>query len=98
MLKPPALCLDHGLTTSIYYRDPEGNYVELQCDAFGNWALSAEWMRTSPAFAAKPIGVFFDAAKVYDRFQTGIDFRELQKEIRSEGYTPNPIPNIGLPG
>ena len=26
----PAFCLDHGLTISLYYRDPEGNYVELQ--------------------------------------------------------------------
>ena len=25
----PAFCLDHGLTISLYYRDPEGNFVEL---------------------------------------------------------------------
>jgi catechol 2,3-dioxygenase-like lactoylglutathione lyase family enzyme len=28
----PAFCLDHGLTASLYYRDPEGNFVELQSD------------------------------------------------------------------
>src|SRR3984957_36034 len=28
---PPAFCLDHGMTVSIYYRDPEHNFVELQC-------------------------------------------------------------------
>jgi catechol 2,3-dioxygenase len=94
----PAFCLDHGLTTSIYYRDPEGNFVELQADAFGNWSQSGEWMRTSPEFAANPIGVFFDAAKVYDRFQTGVDYVTLQKEIRAEGFLPSLIPNIGLPG
>ena len=32
----PAFCLDHGLTVSIYYRDPEGNFVELQADGFGD--------------------------------------------------------------
>ena len=94
----PAFCLDHGLTSSIYYKDPEGNYVELQSDCFGDWAASSEWMRSSPDFAANPIGVFFDAARVYDRHISGIDFKSLQKDIRSNRYLPDPIPNIGLPG
>jgi catechol 2,3-dioxygenase len=34
----PAFCLDHGLTISLYYKDPEGNFVELQSDNFGDWA------------------------------------------------------------
>jgi hypothetical protein len=93
----PAFCLDHGLTISLYYKDPEGNFVELQADAFGNWAQSSEWMRTSPAFKENPIGVFFDVVRVYDRFQTGLEFKSLQAEIRSNAYVPDPIPNIGLP-
>ena len=28
----PSFSLDHGLICSIYYRDPDGNYVELQSD------------------------------------------------------------------
>ncbi len=44
----PALCLDHGLTTSMYYSDPDANYVELQVDNFGDWSKSKEWMKTSP--------------------------------------------------
>ena len=32
----PAFCLDHGMTISLYYRDPEGNFVELQSDIFGD--------------------------------------------------------------
>ena len=63
----PAFCLDHGMTVSIYYRDPEANYVELQCDCFGDWKLSCEWMEVSEDFAASPIGVFFDPAKVYGK-------------------------------
>ena len=31
----PHGCLDHGMTTSFYYVDPDGNSVELQCDNFG---------------------------------------------------------------
>src|ERR1700751_5412542 len=74
----PAFCLDHGMTISLYYKDPEGNFVELQSDNFSNWRESAEWMRTSPDFAANPIGTFFDPARVYDKFKSGADFKSLQ--------------------
>jgi catechol 2,3-dioxygenase len=93
----PAFCLDHGLTISLYYRDPEGNFVELQSDNFSDWKLSGEFMRTSPDFAANPIGTFFDPAKVYDAFKAGAAFKTLQQAIREGAYLPNPIPNIGLP-
>jgi catechol-2,3-dioxygenase len=93
----PAFCLDHGLTISLYYKDPEGNFVELQSDNFSDWKLSSEWMRTSADFAANPIGTFFDPARVYEKFQSGSDFKALQKAIRAGAYLPDPIPNIGLP-
>lgn len=54
-------------------------------------------MRSSPDFAANPIGTFFDPAKVYDAFKAGTEFKTLQKAIRDGAYLPNPIPNIGLP-
>jgi catechol 2,3-dioxygenase len=93
----PAFCLDHGLTISLYYKDPEGNYVELQSDNFSDWQLSSEYMRTSPVFAENPIGVFFDPARVYETYQSGTDFKTLQKAVRAGAYQPDPIPNIGLP-
>jgi catechol 2,3-dioxygenase len=93
----PAFCLDHGLTTSIYYEDPEGNYVELQSDNFSDWKLSTEYMRTSRAFAENPIGVFFDPARVYESFKSGADCRTLQKDVSAGRYLPEQIPSIGLP-
>jgi catechol-2,3-dioxygenase len=94
----PAFCLDHGLTISLYYKDPEGNFVELQSDNFSNWALSSEFMRTSADFAANPIGTFFDPALVYAQMKSGADFKTLQKAIRAGAYLPDPIPSsIGLP-
>ncbi len=56
----PHMALDHGMTLSFYYVDPDGNSVELQVDNFGDWAKSKEWMHTSPDFAADPIGQFVD--------------------------------------
>jgi catechol 2,3-dioxygenase len=94
----PAFCLDHGLTISLYYKDPEGNFVELQSDNFSDWAKSGEFMRTSADFAANPIGTFFDPARVYERMKNGTDFKTLQKSIQAGDYLPNPIPpHIGLP-
>ena len=33
----PARCINHGPTTSMYYRDPDGLRVELQIDNFATW-------------------------------------------------------------
>jgi catechol 2,3-dioxygenase len=93
----PAFCLDHGMTISLYYRDPEGNFVELQSDVFGDWAKSSDFMRTSPDFAANPIGTFFDPARVYEALKSGGDFKALQKSMRAGAYQPDKLPDIGLP-
>ena len=93
----PAFCLDHGMTISLYYKDPEGNYVEMQSDVFGDWELSTEFMRTSSDFATNPIGTFFDPARVYEQFKAGADFKTLQKSIRAGAFLPTQIPAIGLP-
>ena len=93
----PSFCLDHQMTFSLYYKDPEGNFVELQTDSFGDWKLSGEFMHESPDFAANPIGFFFDGDKVYDAYQSGMDFDVLRKRIHSGDFAPDPIPNIGLP-
>jgi catechol 2,3-dioxygenase len=55
----PHATLDHGMTMSMYYVDPDGNSVELQADAFGDWAKSSEFLATD-AFVANPIGTSFD--------------------------------------
>jgi catechol 2,3-dioxygenase len=93
----PAFCLDHGVTISLYYKDPDGNFVELQSDNFSDWKLSTEWMRNSADFAQNPIGTFFDPARVYYAFKTGTEFKALQKTIRAGAYLPDPVPEIGLP-
>ena len=50
----PYMCLDHGVTMSLYYADPEGNGVEIQVDVFGDWAASREWMRTRGELGSTP--------------------------------------------
>ena len=93
----PAFCLDHGVTISLYYKDPEGNFVELQSDSFGDWKKSTEWMRTSPEFKADPIGTFFDPEKVSQAHAAGRPFGSLQPAMRAGDFLPDPLPGIGLP-
>jgi catechol-2,3-dioxygenase len=93
----PAFSLDHGMTISIYYRDPEGNFVELQCDSYGDWKQSSEWMRTSPDFKANPIGTFFDPEAVYQAHKSGKAFDALHNAMRKGEFQPAIVPDIGIP-
>ena len=93
----PAFSLDHGMTISIYYRDPEGNFVELQCDSYGDWKQSSEWMRTSPDFKDNPIGTFFDPERVYQAHKSGKAFDALHGAMRKGEFQPATVPDIGIP-
>jgi hypothetical protein len=93
----PQFCLNHGLTTSLYYSDPNQNMVELQVDNFGDWAASAEWMRTSEEFRRDPIGSFFDPDLVLAAYQKGTSFVQLQHDTRAGKYPPKKPPQLNLP-
>ena len=88
----PAICLDHGMTFSYYYADPDGNNVELQVDNFGDWAKSSEWMRTSPEFKANPIGQFLDPERVIADHQAGMSHAEIHAKAMAGGYAPEQAP------
>ncbi|MEN0107837.1 MAG: VOC family protein, partial [Pseudomonas sp.] len=51
----PVWTINHGPTTSFYYRDPERNLVELQVDNYPDQADAAAFFH-SETFAANPIG------------------------------------------
>ena len=93
----PEACLNHGLTTSLYYFDPDKNMVELQVDNFGSWELSSQWMRTSPQFHANPIGVFFDPDLVLTAHQAGVTFKQILQDSYDGKYPPGKAPNLFLP-
>jgi catechol-2,3-dioxygenase len=88
----PEFCIDHGMTFSYYYADPDGNRVELQVDNFGDWAKSTEWMRTSEEFKANPIGQFVDPDKVASDHAAGVEFEEIHAKAMTGGYAPERAP------
>ena len=72
----PFRCINHGPTTSMYYRDPDGNRVELQIDNFPTAQEGRDWLST-PAFASNPIGVEYDPDQLVARFRAGVPVAEL---------------------
>ncbi|MFI5364635.1 MAG: VOC family protein [Candidatus Binatia bacterium] len=72
----PYWCINHGPTTSMYYKDPDGNRVELQVDNFPTAEQTNHWMR-SGAFAANPIGVVFDPQELLARYRAGEPIEKL---------------------
>lgn len=81
----PYWCINHGPTTSLYYRDPNGVQVELQIDNFPDEAALAAWMQ-SGAFKANPIGVDFDPDVLCARLDRGDPIEELVQQ----GSAPSP--------
>ena len=55
----PLWCVNHGMTTSMYYRDPDGNKVELQVDNFDT-PEEADGFMNSPLFIQNPVGTDFN--------------------------------------
>lgn len=85
------MCLDHGMTISIYFVDPDGNSVELQADNFGDWELSSAFMFTAD-FARNPIGTPFDPRRVAELWKTGVAAQELHRRVYAgEFKTDTPL-------
>ncbi len=93
----PHASLDHGMTTSFYYEDPDGNSVELQSDNFGTWQESSEWMRTSPQFAANPIGMPVDPEQMVQAHHAGASFAELHQRAYAGEFKPSSPLDLHVP-
>jgi len=85
----PILTTDHGPTTSFYYKDPDGNIVELFVDNFGNWEKSREYMESSTDFQKNPLGIFVDSEKLVAARQTGMSFVELHRRAYAGEFPPS---------
>jgi catechol 2,3-dioxygenase len=93
----PHASLDHGMTMSFYYLDPDANSVELQCDVFGDWAKSKEFMLTSPVFESNPIGVPVDPALLVAARDAGADAGELHRRAYAGEFSPDRPLDLRLP-
>lgn len=85
----PVLSADHGPTTSMYYEDPDGNSVELLVDNFGSWEKSGEFMRTSPEFAAMPMGRYIDPEKLTAARAAGASADDIHRRAYRGEFVPD---------
>lgn len=93
----PGGCLDHGLTTSFYYHDPDGNSVELQVDNYGDWAKSTEFIRTDPRFAEDPIGKPVDPDALVEARRQGASPQEIHDRAYNGEFPPAGPFDLRLP-
>jgi len=75
----PVWPVNHGLTTSLYYADPDGNRVEFQVENFDSTEELNAFMRSS-VFAENPIGVEFDPDRLLERYCNGDSLHELRMQ------------------
>ena len=80
--------IHHGVTVSIYYRDPDGNRMEFQVDCYANAAQAHAFMH-SDAFAANPVGVEIDADALLAQYRNGVAMGTLL--VQPQGPV-SPIP------
>ena len=67
--------IHHGITVSLYYRDPDGNRMEFQVDACSVADANA-YMRTE-AFAANAAGVEIDPEILLAQYRNGVPEQQL---------------------
>ncbi|KAF9877907.1 glyoxalase/Bleomycin resistance protein/Dioxygenase [Colletotrichum karsti] len=74
----PVRCVNHGPTTSIYYKDPDGNMLETQVDNFDTVEETTAFM-TGANFTENPVGTDFDAEEMIEALRAGKDEKTLKK-------------------
>jgi catechol 2,3-dioxygenase len=83
----PAVCIDHRMTFSYYYVDPDGNLVEVQVDSFGDWAASTAYMNNELLEVTNgPLGILFDPELVAKDVAGGVSFDEIRKRCEEGRY------------
>jgi catechol-2,3-dioxygenase len=67
--------IHHGITLSLYYRDPDGNRMEFQVDSLTVDEAKA-YMQTD-AFAENPAGVEIDPEVLLAQYRSGVPEQQL---------------------
>ncbi len=84
----PRVCIHHGLTMSLYYRDPDGNGVELSIDAVAK-AQWHDWMRTQ--LGRNVLGAPLDPDELARRYHAGASEEELRRFDPSAHLAPETL-------
>lgn len=94
----PLVPIQHGVTTSLYYQDPDENLVELQIDNFATPEDATDYMR-GVEYAENPVGVGFDPRLMRQALRLGVPVEEIITRQWALGSCPDqPDPMAALAG
>ncbi|MBX7484119.1 VOC family protein [Qipengyuania qiaonensis] len=72
----PYWCVNHGMSASLYYADPDSNQLEFSVDCFAAKSDCSAYFAAMTA-DTNPVGVEFDPADWLERLRAGEDERAL---------------------
>jgi catechol-2,3-dioxygenase len=77
----PFLPVNHRFTTSLYYKDPDGNEVELSVDNFSSKEVCSEFVRSEQMakILVPPFGDMFDPDELARLYHAGASEEELAR-------------------
>ena len=73
----PFWCVNHGPTTSVYYKDPDGNILETQVENMDTVEEVSSFME-GEAYRTNPIGVDFEMEDLIRRLKSGVDQKSIK--------------------
>jgi hypothetical protein len=87
----PAVCIAQEVTTSIYYQDPDANFVKMQIDNFATPADATNNM-LGPEYANDSVGSAFDPKAMLAARRDGTSVEELISRAWSQrARLPDPM-------
>lgn len=79
--------VQHGVTTSLYYEDPDGNHVEMQVDNFATAEESTAYME-GEEYDNDPIGVRYRPELMVEALRSGVPAAQLQTRQWAKETSP----------
>jgi catechol-2,3-dioxygenase len=92
----PEWTVNHGPTLSFYYRDPDGNGIELQVDNCGHDLERWKAIINGP-FQQNQMGINVDAEKIIAARARGISHEEIATDSYKSRDNPYAAPGFGPP-
>jgi catechol 2,3-dioxygenase-like lactoylglutathione lyase family enzyme len=83
----PYWTINHGPTISMYYRDPDGNRIELQYDVFSTADGANRFIAEN--YAENFMGIVFEPEDMIQKYEAGVSIEEIVKRPKlPQGKTP----------
>jgi hypothetical protein len=83
----PYWTINHGPTISLYYRDPDGNRIELQYDVFSTADGANRFIAEN--YGENFMGVVFEPEDMIQKYEAGVSIDEIvRRPTLPQGKTP----------